>query len=216
MIKRILTTIIIACMFTSSLYAQEKTKLYDFVTKQYVHGMPYEEAKAFGGNAVPKLIDMLQNKSLEYYWPNIVTTIGYIGDPSAILPLNNFVQNSIGEISTDRFRAILRVFQALGHIAQTGNAQAIKILKEYTALDSWKSKKIQFKFQQYQNDALSEVLARQAIVGLGISGRTEARQRLIELSQKADTRKDWTDNLQEALTLNEKVSREGAEKVFNK
>jgi len=77
-------------------------------------------------------------------------------------------------------------------------------------------KGLSFSYQQYKNEALGEVLARQAIVGLGISGNPEAMKNLNMMKQKSETRKDWQDNLDEAIKLNDRVKKQGAKSVFGK
>jgi hypothetical protein len=195
---------------------QSKESVREFVSRHYIHGMPYDQAQSYGKQAIPELLAMLQDQSVQQYWPNIVMTLGYIGDASAAGPLIKFMESSYGELSLEKFRTILRVFQALGHMSQSGNPELLKVLREYTSLNSWRVKNLRFSYNQYKGAALSEVLARQAIVGLGISGRVEANARLKELTRARDTRKDWSDNLAEAIMLNDRVNREGAKKVFGK
>lgn len=191
-----------------------KEPVREFVTKLYFHGIPYEEARSYGKAAIPELVAVLKDPGLEKYWPNVVITLGFIGDPSAVKPLLNFVQESKGEISLNRFRAILRVFQALGHIAQSGDNTSLNTLLNYTSAAHWKAKNMQFTYNQYSGEAMGEVLARQAIVGLGISGSAKALEKIAELKASKETRKDWQDNLTEAATMNVKVKTMGARKVF--
>ncbi|HEY0680205.1 MAG TPA: hypothetical protein VGD17_18095 [Chitinophagaceae bacterium] len=205
----------LAFCFSGSGQTAPQVPVKEFVTKLYIHGLPYDQAKAYGKPAVSELLTLLRDQTLEEYWPNIVLTLGYIGDPSAVKPLMDFMENSSGEVSIHRFRAILRIFQALGHISQTGNKESIMHLNDYTSLNSWKTRELKFKFNQYSQENLSEVLARQAIVGLGISGLPEANEKLKGIKNRKDTRKDWEDNLSEAIQLNERVGRQGAQKVFS-
>lgn len=201
-------------VFLTRAQTTAKESVRDFVTKVYIHGLPYEQAKAYGKSAVPELVKMLNEPGLEKYWTNIIVSLGYIGDPAAVKPLVSFMQNSKGEISLARFNAILYVFQALGHISQSGDALSLNTLIDYTNLDSWKTRKLQFGYSRYNAAALSEVLARQAIVGLGISGQPAAMKKLNELRQSKQTRSDWQDNLDEATIVNKRVRTEGAKKVF--
>ncbi len=213
------STLIAIMLFTmhSRLFAQiPPTDIKTFVTRFYIHGVPYDEAKLYGKSAIPQLTQMLKDKTYEQHWPNIVTTLGYIGDPMAVNDLIQFMENSTGEISIYQFRAIIRVFQALGHISQTGDITSLNALKEYTAITSWQKRKLLFKYHQYSNDILGEVLARQAISGLGISGKPDAMKKLNELKLSKDTRADWQDNLQEAIQLNGKVSSQGPHKTFSR
>lgn len=196
--------------------SRPEVDLKTFVTREYIHGLPYDEAKLYGVTAVPALLLMLNNPDFERFWGNIVAAIGYIGNPSATKPLLEFIQSQEGEISVDRFRAVLSAFQALGHIAQSGDRLALTELANYNNLNSWKEKKLAFSYGIYKREALSEVLSRQAIQGLGISGRPEAYRILSEMSKRKDLRKDWIDNVNDAMSLNEKVKMYGARKLFGK
>lgn len=203
-----------ACTYSYTQTSQ-KLDIKSFVTRLYIHGLPYDEAKAYGKQAVPELLLLLKDPSLEEYWPNIVLALGFIGDESATKPLISFMENSRGEISIHKFRAILRVFQSLGHISQSGNKESLNLLKSYTDINTWKTRNLRYAYAQYRDEALSEVLARQAIVGLGISGKAEANQQLKKIRQNKNTRKDWSDNLDEAINLNERVKTQGPQKVFS-
>ncbi len=98
-----------------------------FVTTVHIHGLPYAEAHAYGPQAVPELVAMLKDPSLEPYWTNIVATLGCIEDASAVQPLMDFMKRQRGEISADAFRAVLSVLPGIGQIAYRGDPKALKI-----------------------------------------------------------------------------------------
>jgi HEAT repeat protein len=187
-----------------------------FVTQTYRHGLPYNQAKDYGRAAIPQLVNMLKDKSLQDYWQNIVLTLGYIGDPAAAKPLIQFLERQQGEVSVQCFRATLSVFYALGHIAQSGNPLALQTLKEYNSLDTWKTKNLNFSYARYKNEVLSEALSRQAIQGLGVSGQPEALEVLRTMKNQKDLRADWQDNVAEAIEINEEIKAKSAQKVFGK
>ena len=55
-----------------------------FVTKWYVHGTPYAEARAYGPGAIPDLVAMLHDPEMEPHWVKVVYTLGCIGDPLSL------------------------------------------------------------------------------------------------------------------------------------
>jgi len=186
-----------------------------FVTTLYYEGLPYGEAKSYGPGVLPQLYDMLADDELQPYWANIVGMIGYLGEPSSIQPLLDFVHRQKGEISVNQFRAVLQVLPAIGHISQTGDVDALDTSVRYTERDSWQKESLQFSYGRYHDTALSEVLGRMAILGLGISGTPKAMAYLASM-QSGNLRRGWVDNVAEAIALNQRVSTEGASHVFNR
>jgi hypothetical protein len=194
--------------------AQKSPDIRSFVTRIYPHGIPYLEAKSYGHEAVPELVKMLNDSEMEYYHANIILTLGMIGDTVSINHLKEFLASQEDEISPSSFTAVLALFQALGYLAQNGSDEAVKILSNWTRQDYWKYAKLNFSYKHYNDGILGEVFGRLAIQGLGMSGRSEARQILESLRKDKNLRSDWADNVTEALNLNLRVNEEGAEKVF--
>jgi hypothetical protein len=184
-----------------------------FVRLAYVHGVPFEMARAYGPEAVPRLVGFLENPVFEPHWVNVVYTLGYIGDERALEPLIAFLERQRGEITPQAFRAVLGVMPALGHLAREGSDRALEVLSEFLQTGQIDGDDPGFSYAIYVEEALVEVLGRLTIQGLGISGRPEALDLLTTL-QSADLRPDWEDNVDEALVLNRRVAREGAARVF--
>ena len=63
----------------------------DFVSKVYIHSIPFAEARRFGSDAVPTLIELLNNESYRDYWPNVTTMLGYLGGDDAASALIDFI-----------------------------------------------------------------------------------------------------------------------------
>jgi hypothetical protein len=187
-----------------------------FVTSWYPRGVPYAEAHAYGPQAVPELVAMLEDPSLKPHWTRIVTTLGFIEDASAVQPLMDFMKRQKGAISADAFRGVLSVLPAIGQIAYRGDPAALKIIKDFVDPNAYKSYRIRFAYGRYHDDALGEVLGRMAISALGVSGRPEALALLKGMLNDPALRKDWRDNVTEAIDLNERVSTLGPEKVYQK
>lgn len=185
-----------------------------FVTQLYFHGVPYIEARSLGAAAVPELVDMLDEPELAPFWTNIVTTLGFIGDPAAVAPMLDFARRQEGEISADVFRAALSVATALGHLAHDGDDEALQQLIAWTR--DTEGSGIRLSYKHYSGAALDEVLGRMAVQALGISGRTEALERLHAMAGDRAMRADWEDNVSEALELHHKVKSRGVASVAPK
>jgi hypothetical protein len=183
----------------------------DFVTTRYIHGIPYEEAKAYGPVAVPTLEEMLRDESLAPYWENIVGTLGYIGDPRAVEVLTSFLSSLNGEVPIHKFRAALAVPAALGHLAAS-DQEALRLLMQFADQKPSKGVALSFTFKRYQGSALDEVLGRLAIQGLGFSGSLQALAFLE--AKRRGIRADWEDNVMEAIEMNKRIHSKGAVKVF--
>jgi hypothetical protein len=204
-------------VFTPTYFAAAQVPSMDlrtFVTAQHIHGLPYAEAHAYGPRAVPELVAMLKDPSLEPHWTNIVATLGCIGDASAVQPLMDFMKRQHGTISADVFRAVLSVLTAIGQIAYHGDPAALKIITDFADPGAYKSYGIDFVYGRYHGDALGEILARMDIRALGESGRPEALALLKGMRNDLALRKERRDNVTEAIDINEKMSRLGPEKVF--
>lgn len=184
-----------------------------FVTASYFHGLPYAEAHAYGPQAVPQLVAMLKDSSLEPNWTNIVATLGCIEDASAVQPLMDFMKRQQGEVSVDVFRAALSVLPALGQIAYGGDAKALKIIMDFAVPDAYKSYGIGFTYGRYHDAALADVLMSMDIMALGVSGRAEALTLLNKMLNDQSLRK-WRENLTQAIGDNVKMRDLGPKEVF--
>lgn len=214
-IKHFTLLCFLLCLSKQFLWGQSQP-LDQFISKMYIHGVPYEEAKSYGATAIPTLASFLEDPNFEPYLSNIIITMGHIGSPNATPHLLKFIELQSGEISEQRFIATLTVFQALGHISQSGDPIAMQALMDYKEETNWQTKPINYRFAQYQNAVMGEVIARMAIQGLGISGRPEAMAALRALENNPTTRADWADNVSEAKALNQKIQIQGVSKVFRK
>jgi hypothetical protein len=187
-----------------------------FVTAPHFHGLPYAEAHAYGPKAVPELVAMLKDRSLEPHWTKIVATLGCIGDASAVQPLMDFMKRQKGTISADAFRAVLSVLTAIGQIAYGGDPAALKIITDFADPGAYKKYGIHFVYDRYRDAALADVLVPMDIMALGVSGRAEALTLLKRMLNDTALRKEWRTNVTEAIDINVKMSSLGPEKVFGK
>jgi len=194
--------------------ADERPDARALVTRWGVHGIPYAEAKALGVQAIPELVSMLKEPTMEEHWTKVVWVLGCIGDSSATGPLIEFLKRLQGEISVEEFRAALAVLPSLGHLARGGDAVALETLTNFTRPGAWQEAGLGFSYARYRGDALGEVLGRTAIQGLGIAGTPPAFAVLDSMNQSADLRPDWRDNVEEAMQLNMRVAQMGADRAF--
>lgn len=191
----------------------DPTDLRTFITQTYGHGVPYSAARAFGPQAVPELVAMLGDSTLEPHWSKVVFTLGAIGDPSAVQPLKSFLKHQRGEVSRGAFQAMLAVPPALGCIANGGDAAAFNTLQRLTKVGSLKGG-LKNSYGHYRGADMKEVMGRMAIQGLGISGTTEASRVLEGMRANSRLRSDWRDNVNEASALAARVKSEGLDRIL--
>lgn len=156
----------------------------EFVSRSFVHGVPYEEARKLGPAAVPVLIGLLKEPSQEQNLTNIVVTLGYIGDKRASQPLIDFLERTTGNVSDAKFDALLSVPSALGHLSRSGDERALSYLVAQSqphqgTAPSWS-------FGSYKGSALHEEMEVMAARGLAVSGVDEACDELGELLALVD------------------------------
>ncbi len=186
-----------------------------FVTRHYFEGVPYTEARGLGTEALPALYAVLADPALEEYWVNTVGTIGYIGSPDSVDPLMAFLRGFKGDVSVHAFRAALQVMPALGSIHGSGSAEALDVLVAFSDDQHWRADPLGLRYGPYEGAALGEALGRMAVTGLGWSGTDAAAAHLNSLRPGRGLRADWTDNVDEALTLNAQIRAQGAQAVFD-
>jgi hypothetical protein len=193
---------------------ERPTDVRTLVTRWYVRGIPYSDAKAFGPQAIPELVGMLKEAGMDEHWTKIVWVLGCIGDPSATSPLMEFLTTQKGEVSTETFRAALAVFPALGHLARGGDATAFDALSRFARPGASEPSSMAFSYRRYKGAVLGDLLGRTAVQGLGIAGTPQAQAVLDGLSKSSELPADWRDNIDEALTLNARVAELGPDRAF--
>lgn len=200
----------------SQSYDEIKASVDDLVHKHYMDGIPYILAHSLGPDALPYLFELLNDPDKKIFWTNIVVTIGFIEDPSAIEPLITFLEDTQGDVDGATFRALLSVPDEIGNIGSNGNARAIDYLND----------NIMNPFDQnlnwnYRDKPISELIAEQSAMGLAVSGRPEARQRLKSL--QADTMEEGIQRnrhvrtvvVPQALELMDRIDASGRAAVLN-
>ena len=149
--------------------APEVTTIEIFVLRHYFEGIPYDQARAFGPAALPRLRELLADPANSEFQANIVSVIGIVGGPGASETLIEYV-NSHQDRSLDpnTYRGALTAVMALGLVSNTGDERATGFLAERArALVA----------AQPASGALRlepATVGQQAVLGLGLSGRPEA------------------------------------------
>jgi hypothetical protein len=160
--------------------SQLNTRVRDFVTPTYVHGVPYDDARALGPQALPILEQLLRDPSMVRHRRNIIITIGMIGTPAAQPVLITFVQNGSGELSAQEVSLRVDALLALGYAANTStDLSELTYLRNGLDNASWAAPRVQWTLPGGASPAAR--LRLQAINSLGLTGKPQADQALVQL-----------------------------------
>ncbi|MDN5211635.1 hypothetical protein QQ020_06225 [Fulvivirgaceae bacterium BMA12] len=165
----------------------------DFVKRRFIRGVPYEEASKYGPKHVPGLLLMLSDSSNIAYWPNIVVTLGIIGDERAVTPIINLIkQDQTGTLSQELYNTKTSAIMALGYLVnKTGNQEALNFLKECLKPHAWDESQPNWNspYQKAKSDRNMQ-LSSMAILGLTLSGHPEAIEALKSLKTPKDSEEE--------------------------
>lgn len=145
--------------------------------------IPYNQARRYGREQVPKLLEMLRDRQREAYWPAAIHVLGLIGDESAYAPLVQFLQNNEPpRVSPTIYDAKIRTVLALGHLAFAGSRESWEYLLASLEPGIWQKRNIRWlsDFDVDETDR-NQGLTQVAVVALGLSGRPEAKKKIQEL-----------------------------------
>jgi hypothetical protein len=193
-----------------------KAKVDELVRKHYMDGIQYVQANALGSEAVPYLVEMLNNPADKQFWVNIIVTLGFIEKSSSLDPLISFLQNAEGEVDGFTFRALLSVPFAVGCIASNGDSRALDFLTEMAHTPPTATRRWSFGSQR-----IDHLLAEQSVTGLAVSGRAEAREELLKLKNDLKNRKGLPDqeslmeSIDDGLGTMDRIVNEGRARIFN-
>lgn len=197
--------------------ARELVPVREFVRPQFHHGIPYAVAHSYGPEAVPELIEILQNPGLKEQWSNVIWVLGMIGDAEATPVLLDFAQRRFeGEVDRPTFTALLQVNQALGFLAREPGSDAFLFLREGSVAEAWPSR-VRWTFGRVSGREQSVLMAQLAINGLGIAASDEAIEYLKELESRVEEKEAilYRDNIREGLEMALRIRELGYERVFS-
>lgn len=210
---------IIAVSMTISPALAQEQNIQTFIHQIHMEGVPYEEAARFDPvDAVPTLLDMLADPNEEPYWPNVVITLGMLGDARAVEPLIEFLGKDTGkQLSRSHYIAKTGVVMALGYlINKKENQKALAYLQDSVKPEIWAKRKVSWASPYHANlDDRNNQLSKMAILGLALSGHPSARETLQALQRPGISQADRKfqsrvgNVISEALNEHDKIAREG-------
>jgi hypothetical protein len=194
--------------------SRPKPGIVDFVHRDYVEGVPYDLASSYNREDAEKLIGLLDDQAERPYLTNIVVTLGMIGDPVAVQPLQSFVERGEGYVDSQTLRAKTSALVALGYIVNKHNDEtALRYLAQGLNPNNWKERKL--KWMLRNNDEQRNIsLIKASALGLGISGTPEAAAALNSAQftiQSVDPSVSVTVNpvIEHALAINKTIQQKG-------
>jgi len=227
--KRILPLIFIISLILAGLGFNGKIRasemdIKDFVRQTFIHGVPFEKANRYGASDVDTLLGMLADRSQENYWSNIIVTLCIIGDERAVDPIIAFIKSSTGQLSHSQYTAKSSAIMALGYlINKSGNRKALDFLKESLNPDTWVQRGVRWSSPYQASVADRDLqLSTMAVLGLALSGNSEAKEALLSLQRapKTEAAKKFqaqvSDVIGEALSANKIIAEEGLAEYYRK
>lgn len=191
----------------------------EFVRQTFIHGVPYEEASQYSSVVVPVLLAMLQDPREDAHGPNIVATLGIIGDERAVQPLISFLEKEVeGPLSYSRYAAKTSVLMSLGYlINKSGNQQALNYLQGSLNPETWGGRRLNWRSPFHPTTAArDQQLIAVAIMGLALSGHPSARESLLEFRRGLGAKPEFEALVAEAIRANEQIAREGLAAYYRK
>ena len=220
----VVTGLMIFGMLFSS-WVLASPKLDNFVKQTYIHGVPFQQARALGPGAVPKLIKMLSNKRYEKHWANVVVTLGFIGDNRAVDPMIKFItQSRAATISQNNIVAKRSAVMSLGYIVnKTGNKKAFDFLAKSLEPNIWRTRKVTWRTRLIKPGVRDKSLTKMAVLGLAVTGKKEAADVLkkFKLSAKYKNNKtlyikNMPQIIDSSIQEHKSIKSQGLLKYYNK
>ena len=199
----------------------------EFVQLTFIHGVPYDRARALGPGAVPVLTKMLQESmqrpdSAEGpTLANIAVTLGILGDPASVDLLIDFVQRGSGQLSREAYAARTSAVMALGYLVNvSSDARALKYLQDSADPQAWDRRSVAWGSPFGQSPAdRNQQLAEVAVLGLALTGKPEAAATLRQLAARKDAGPSGDRVAQvasDALKEHEIVARDGLSAYYKR
>ena len=214
--------LIIGSLGIFSAQAAAAMDVMDFVKQTFIHGVPYEEASRYGAGDVDALLGMLSDRSQENHWPNVVVTLCIIGDDRAVDPILDFIKGGTGQLSHAEYTAKSSAVMALGYLVnKSGNTKALDFLKASLDPDTWGERRVGWSSAYHANVADRNMqLSTMAVLGLALSGNSEAKAALLSLQRAPKTagakrlQAQSYDTISEALSANQIIADQGLAEYY--
>lgn len=151
----------------------------DFVVPTYAHGVPYDDARALGPQAVKILLQLLDEPGMVMNRSNIVVSLGMLGSDPAEQRLIGFIAAGSGPLTADDVSLRLDALTALGYAANVAStATTLDYLIGGLVPDEWASR---VKWQLPTKGSPAARLRQQTVAALGLSGKQAALRALQNL-----------------------------------
>lgn len=192
----------------------------DFVRQTFIHGVDYAQASQYGSDVVPALLEMLKDQQEQAHWANIAITLCIIGDEQALDPIISFIEEGgEGKLSGASYRAKTSAIMALGYlINKSGSQKALDYLKASIKPDEWSGKAKWSGPFEASVDERNAQLSTMAILGLALSGHSEAAEALQSLQAPTSDpfRAQVSDVVTDALGTLDTISKDGLTEYYRK
>ena len=205
---------LLALLAAPAALAQAREPVESFVTAQYYHGLPPEQAALYGPEDVPALLALLEDARAARSWAQIIDLLGTIGDDAATPALTRFVEDRFeGEVRPEVFAALAATPTALGAIAAKGGARAEAWLERGLSPEAWRARPLRWSAPLLDEEARPALMSKLAISGYARIGAPRTLERLratrAALPEDAPARAVLAPALREAIALNELIVERG-------
>jgi len=111
-----------------------------FARNQYVHGVPYLEARALGAGGIAPLHAILKDEREKRYWTTAIEAIAFIDADESYPIIRHFIWNRFtGSIDDTTLHAVISAVSVLGTISETSAPTIIDDLIAATRPQYWQS-----------------------------------------------------------------------------
>jgi hypothetical protein len=197
----------------------------DFVRQSFIGGVPYRQTRdTYRESDVPVLLEMLENPAEELYWSNIVIVLNINGSADMAGPIITFINDgSESALSRTHYAAKTSALTSFGYlINRTGSERALTYLIDSLDPEIWQQRPPTgiSPFQSTLEETHLE-LSKNAILGLALSGNSDARDTLQALldseptGQQAVLKANNLETIQEAVLTNRQIAEIGLVEYYS-
>ena len=170
---------VVAVTSTAPRVQDPTLEIYDFVTSIHIHGVDYGAAHDLGPAALPLLEEYLNSPRMKAHWPNIISTMAFIGEPQVHDILDGFIMNRFeGEVDLMTFQALICAQGALGHV---GDPQLSTELAQGADPAYWLT--LPWQYKHYNGEHLQILWSKLSINALSYTASEHAEESLRGLEQ---------------------------------
>ena len=205
----------------SSRALAQRSDLKEFVRTHYYHGLPAEQARRFGPEATPVLIEMLRDEQEREAWPNIVRMLGLLENPAASQPLIDFLENRFdGTVDDTTYRALVLAPGSLGMIARGPDSKPQKYLMTGLTREVWQERRLSWTYPTLTPDDRSILMVKLSAGGVGVIGTPGSLKALEDLRDRLTTtpgrfQQSVLPSVQDAILVNRIIQEDGRKVLFD-